>query len=714
MKKITLFIALFSAISFYGQQKIAARVQELTEAGTTFKNFAPLTATSKPDAQAQTVVNNATFATLNERLLQNIVANRYPYIELGIPYNGTTINVLLYRVEIATNDFHLDTDKQANATQIKGVFYRGIINGDTNSLASFNFFNKEMNGIISSGGLNNLVVGKLQKPGNVSDYIVYSDAQLTVPFDFSCGISDADVLPDNQARMPEEALSDRCVTLYFELDYDAYLANNSDVETATNWITSIFNNSQTIYANDGITTALRSVFVWTEEDGYTGSSSSDYLEAFFRRRPVFDADVSMFITTNGGGLGGVAGGIGSICTPRNISFSDVNFSFSNVPSYSWTVQVVTHELGHVFGSPHTHGCYWNGNNTSIDGCGTTAGFTEGNCALGPIPSSGTIMSYCHLVSAGINFANGFGPQPLARILTHITSSRCLSTDCVNTCINTITSVAVSSTPTSVTLTWQDTGNGPWQVANTSVYALPLNYRQVNANTITIENLTPNTYYRFGIRPLCGTGMQGEAYLFNSATSADWCSGGLFLDTGGASENYRDNQRVIRTIKPGNPNEVYTVTFNSFSTEAGFDILSVYNGPDTQSPLIGSYSGTDIAVPGPFTSTAADRSLTFEFISDQGTTAAGWNASVTCSAMGLKDSTFANIEYYPNPTNNNVTITSTEGITGIMVYNMAGQLLMDKKVSGTTAEANIASFANGIYLFKVTNGNKTANFRIVKQ
>jgi len=713
MKKFTLFIALLCAINFYGQHKIADRVQQLTGANTNFTPFAPFNVSNKPNPTVEAVVNNATFVTLNDRVLQNIFTNRPANIHLSIPYNGSNINVLLYRVEILTADFHVDTDKRANAVNATGVFYRGIVNGDTNSLASFSFFNNEMNGIISAANINNLVVGRLQNAGNLSDYIVYSDAQVTVPFNFTCGVSDGDELPDeDHARAPQEILSDRCVTTYFELDYDAFMANGSDVQTATNWITSIFNNVQTIYANDGISTALRSVFVWTEQDPYSGTSSSDYLEAFIVRRPIFDADVAQFVTTNGGGLGGVAGGIGSICTPRNMSFSDVNFGFSTVPSYSWTVQVITHELGHVYGSPHTHGCYWNGNNTSIDGCGTTAGFVEGNCVTGPIPSSGTIMSYCHLVSAGINFANGFGPQPTARILAHVNASRCLSTDCINTCINTISSVAVSSTQTSVTLTWEDAGSGPWQVANTSVYGTPINYRQVTTNSITIENLTPNTYYRFGIRPLCGTGMQGEAYLFNAATSADWCSGALFLDTGGASENYRDNQRVIRTIKPANADEMYTVTFNSFNTELNFDLLNVYNGPNTLSPLIGTYSGT--VIPGPFVSTAADRSLTFEFTSDTGTVAAGWSASVTCSALNTKSNTFVNLNYYPNPTNGNVTITSAEGVTGIAVYNVAGQLLLDKKVNGTTAEADIASFANGVYLFKVTNGNKTAHFRIVKQ
>jgi hypothetical protein len=71
---------------------------------------------------------------------------------------------------------------------------------------------------------------------------------------------------------------------------------------------------------------------------------------------------------------------------------------------------VAHEMGHSFGSRHTHACVWNGNNTAIDGCGPAAGYGyEGSCSGAPIPSiGGTIMSYCHLTSTGINFNNGFG------------------------------------------------------------------------------------------------------------------------------------------------------------------------------------------------------------------------------------------------------------------------------------------------------------------
>ncbi len=96
------------------------------------------------------------------------------------------------------------------------------------------------------------------------------------------------------------------------------------------------------------------------------------------------------------------------------AFCDMdNSGVVNFPTYSWDVEVITHEMGHVVGSPHTHRCCWNPpgtGTTAIDGCYTL----EGTCAT-PVPElpvgGGTIMSYCHLTTDGINFSNGFGQQP---------------------------------------------------------------------------------------------------------------------------------------------------------------------------------------------------------------------------------------------------------------------------------------------------------------
>jgi hypothetical protein len=76
------------------------------------------------------------------------------------------------------------------------------------------------------------------------------------------------------------------------------------------------------------------------------------------------------------------------------------------PSVVWDVDSVAHELGHNFNSPHTH-CYNNigGNASPIDQCRSG----ESACYAGPasLPGpqgqgSGTIMSYCHLLSGGFS------------------------------------------------------------------------------------------------------------------------------------------------------------------------------------------------------------------------------------------------------------------------------------------------------------------------
>jgi hypothetical protein len=239
-----------------------------------------------------------------------------------------------------------------------------------------------------------------------------------------------------------------------------------------------------------------------------------------------------------------------------------------------------------------------------------------------------------------------------------------------------------------------------------------NWQEVTATTFTISGLLPNTYYKFGVRPVCDQGQTAQSQQVVVATAADWCSGLTFRDTGG-NNNYANGQHLIRTIKPENPAaQDLLVTFTAFSTEEDYDFMYVYDGPDTNSPLIGAYDGTEI--PGPFSSTAPDESLTFEFISDDYLNDSGWSATVSCT-LATATNEFAQLDYYPNPTNGSVTIASPEGITGYTIYNVAGQLLMDKALStATETVADLSAFAQGVYFFKVTNGNKQANFRIIKQ
>ena len=97
------------------------------------------------------------------------------------------------------------------------------------------------------------------------------------------------------------------------------------------------------------------------------------------------------------------------------------------------------------------------------------------------------------------------------------------------------------------------------------------------------------------------------------------------DMGGPNRNYNDNDNYTYTIAPTGSTSV-TLNFSSFSTEANFDSLWIYNGPSTASPLIGAYTGT--TSPGIVSSTGG--AMTIRFKADNATNSTGFQAIWNCS------------------------------------------------------------------------------------
>lgn len=99
--------------------------------------------------------------------------------------------------------------------------------------------------------------------------------------------------------------------------------------------------------------------------------------------------------------------------------------------------------------------------------------------------------------------------------------------------------------------------------------------------------------------------------------------GTFTDSGGSGANYSNDQRYFTLIQPANASSV-TLNFTSFSLEANWDYLYIYDGATNSAPLIGTYTGTT----SPGTITSSSGALLVEFRSDCATTAAGWVANWT--------------------------------------------------------------------------------------
>ncbi|PWI31177.1 hypothetical protein DI383_00445 [Flavobacteriaceae bacterium LYZ1037] len=153
---------------------------------------------------------------------------------------------------------------------------------------------------------------------------------------------------------------------------------------------------------------------------------------------------------------------------------------------------------------------------------------------------------------------------------------------------------------------------------------------VTAGEPSLVNIavTPSTTYYLRIMRSNNAGTNsttGTICVYDSTVS---CAGTTtnFYDTGGPGNNYSNNELETWTFYPdGGP---VTATFTAFNLENGWDFLYVYDGPNAGSPQVaGSPFSGNLGSIGPFTSTHATQTLTFEFDSDGSNTRPGWEASV---------------------------------------------------------------------------------------
>lgn len=235
----------------------------------------------------------------------------------------------------------------------------------------------------------------------------------------------AQVAPVKAMSNPDPLNGDYCVTVYVEVDHDIVLDKGAQGSRA--YVDGLLQEVATLYAAQGITLNFDLKY-WDTPSPYSSSSSSGMLRQFRDQTAAgHSGDVAHLISYRASG--GIAY-VDAICSASfGHAFSSIRSTYANYPTYSWSVEVFAHELGHNLGSPHTQSCVWNNNQTAIDGCSPFG--TEGGCADPGLPSGGgTIMSYCHLNSAvGINFLKGFHDQPLAVIKNRIANAQCA--ECVD-------------------------------------------------------------------------------------------------------------------------------------------------------------------------------------------------------------------------------------------------------------------------------------------
>lgn len=367
-----------------------------------------------------------TFYEIDSSVLNRIIENPFRDWQLKFALKGTEYVVQLEQTQLYAGSTKI---RAASGKPIDRAFepkhYWGNRQGFDNVPFVISFTDTEISGLFEFED-EHWEIGQIK--GRPSFYSFYRSSNIQKQPFYTC-FTDSNyyVSSGSFAERVNDEDVDHCIQLYLEVDHDIFIDKEADLVATANFVEAALSQVFLIYANSNINISLSEMLIWDLPDPYNGNTSFLVLEQFKNQLDGnFDGDLAHLLGYKGGG--GIAY-VDVLCDPDHaVGYSGINDTFQYIPNYSWTVNVITHEIGHNIGSPHTHACSWNGNNTAIDGCGPSAGYDEGCDA--DIPNSGTIMSYCHLISGvGIDLSNGFHPQ-----VENLLQDKTYTASCLDDCL----------------------------------------------------------------------------------------------------------------------------------------------------------------------------------------------------------------------------------------------------------------------------------------
>jgi len=125
----------------------------------------------------------------------------------------------------------------------------------------------------------------------------------------------------------------------------------------------------------------------------------------------------------------------------------------------------------------------------------------------------------------------------------------------------------------------------------------------------------------------GPMVAGSYALTGSITWYDSGGAGGSGCSGSSASNYSNNANITETMT-ANAGQAIAVSWTSgtFGIASG-DVLTVYDGPTTASPVLATYTTTTNPIPATIGATSAN-SITFHFTSNANSTCKGWEATIT--------------------------------------------------------------------------------------
>ncbi len=644
---------------------------------TKYELFTPET-TKSADEMAEIGVEPGTLSDaifLNPKSFQRdqIKSDKPELMAVELPgSDGQVMTLLLYEHNFLTEDVVIDASgkEDLQSSTRNHLYYRGVVEGNAASLVSLSFVGDEITGIISRDN-ETLVLGKILSAKN-NLHVLYAQENLNLEQTFECNAIESDNYEVPEVSESASPKTQKCVRVRIEID-NGFVNSLGGGTAAVNYSLGLWNAVTTLYANDNIVLVVAHVYAWTVVSPYVGTLTN---KLFQLSNVTPGVDLTTLLTnTSSGGIAFLSG----LCsTTFGVSVSGIYGYYHNIPTYSWDVNVCAHEIGHNLSSAHTHACAWNGNNTAIDGCGPTAGYSEGCTAAIPSSGGGTIMSYCHLLGGtGVNFNNGFGLQPKERMANYINSRPCLGTGC------TTGEPATSSCETINFSDYELFTYAPNRAVGTATI-------QDNGNILRLQNnaskyieldyvLTSNTVIEFKFRSTSeahvhGIGFDDDAFL--SLNRFFKLHGTLIT---GQVINAFDNYT-------GSIYKSYLIPVGQYYTGANLNKLFFAAG-NVSGASGGISFFRDVRVYESGDCTAANQVMSLEEVEDHS----------------------GQFSIYPNPAQYEVRILSTveKTIDVIHLYSSSGKLLESHSVNAQSHLLNIGDKPTGIYILEMvdSDGNR---------
>ncbi len=354
----------------------------------------------------------------------------------GVPIGrGESIDVEVEVFDIFTADAQVVLGTAAGEVPMGRpdvVLLRGTVLGEEGSSVFLGISDVMTHGMIQVGGVKYYVSsGPTNANGGVMAF-----AEADLPKNpgaraFVCGADEIHqplALPPGMAKVraeggtgsPRGAIACRsarvAVDTVWEHTRDLF---GGDAHRAAIYDTILFGAISEIYTRDmNLHIAVPFLRVWSADIDPYSPAANDVLGQF-RNHWVssmgsVQRTLAHVLTTDG--LNG-AGGVAYLNVVCNNSFGygasgylggSFPYPLADNNGGNWDLVVVSHELGHNFGSVHTHDY-----NPPIDGCGL------GDCSQA---GAGTIMSYCHTCAGGLgNIALHFHPLNIQDMDWYMTS-----------------------------------------------------------------------------------------------------------------------------------------------------------------------------------------------------------------------------------------------------------------------------------------------------